>query len=95
MMLSSEIPTPWLFGLVPWIVFAPVLGLLINASLWQAAGWRAWGWLQPGFERGVRRLGHSVLCALLLPRRRAGEAAGVDHIGTLALDWTFRVDTFR
>src|SRR5512143_3453336 len=85
---------PGFFFLVPWIVYFPVLGLLINMAFGRRLG-----------ERGVSIvaiLGSglpfivSVLLAYSLglhPEPVRWMVAQWIHIGDLQLDWTFRVDT--
>ena len=85
---------PGFFFLVPWIVYFPVIGLLINLFFGRRLG-----------ERGVAIvavLGSglpfivSVLLAYSLglhPEPVRWMVAQWIHIGNLQLDWTFRVDT--
>src|SRR5512146_283521 len=85
---------PGFFFLVPWIVYFPVLGLLINMAFGRRLG-----------ERGVAIVAvlgsglpfvASVLLAYSLglhPEPVRWMVAQWIHIGDLQLDWTFRVDT--
>jgi len=85
-----------MFKLVPWIVFLPVIGLLINLTIGSKLG-----------EKGVGAVaatasGLTFVVALLqayalstLPEGKFAIAPIVQwiHIGSLAIDWTFRMDT--
>ena len=94
MLLSEVNSASGFFGLVPWIVFAPVIGLLINAFLGKRLG-----------ETGVGTVaslasGAAFLVSVLQAVSLAGHPEGAIvklgewiHIGSLALDWAFRVDT--
>ncbi len=95
-MILSEAANPGLFfNLVPWIVFFPVIGLLINLIFGKRMSEKAIGTvasLAPGLAFVV-----SVLLAYSLSAVQ-GHAQTVYlaewiHIGALQLDWTFRVDT--
>lgn len=94
-MLFSEAPTSNLFfALVPWIVFAPLAGFLINIIFGKYLG-----------EKGVGAVaslatGFAFVVALLQAYSVSvyHEGAVVPllawmHIGDLAIDWTFRVDS--
>ncbi len=82
------------FFLAPWIVFAPLVGLLINLAIGQRLG-----------EKGIGAVaasasGFAFVTALLQlyslsvhPEGALVKVAEWIHIGNLALDWTFRVDT--
>ena len=93
-MFSEAIsPTPFL-ALVPWIVFAPVAGLLINLIFGKYLG-----------EKGVGAVaslatGSAFVVALLQaysvsihPEAQTLHLLDWIHIGDLAIDWTFRVDS--
>lgn len=94
-MLSSEIhPAIELFGLVPWIVFAPVLGVLINAFLGKRLGETGVGLVASLASGAAFVIAVIQFYALLLhPEGAQVKLLEWIHIGTLALDWTFRVDT--
>jgi len=91
----SETTTTGFFYLAPWIVFFPTIGLLINAFLGKRFPEKVIGWLASAASAGSFVIsvllgyslwasgghGHSVYLAPWI------------HIGNLALDWTFRVDT--
>jgi NADH-quinone oxidoreductase subunit L len=82
------------FGLVPWIVFAPVVGMLINMIFGKRLG-----------EKGVgtvasMAVGTAFLVSVLQAVSLAGHPEGAIvnfltwmHVGELTLDWAFRVDT--
>ncbi len=82
------------FYLAPWVVFFPVIGLLINLSFGSRFNEKAIGTLA-SLAAGLSFIA-SVLLAYSLTqhpdavRWTLGEWI---HIGTLQLDWTFRVDT--
>jgi NADH-quinone oxidoreductase subunit L len=83
-----------LFTLVPWIIYFPVLGLLINLTLGRRLG-----------EKGVGAVaslaaGMAFVIAVLQAYGLSIHPEGADvnlaqwiHIGDLAINWTFRVDT--
>jgi NADH-quinone oxidoreductase subunit L len=85
---------PGFFYLVPWIVYFPVIGLLVNMAFGRRLG-----------ERGVAIVailgsGLPFVVSLLLayslglhPEPVRWTVAQWIHIGDLQLDWTFRVDT--
>ncbi len=94
-MFFSETSTSGLFfNLVPWIVFAPVVGLLINLIIGSKLG-----------EKGVGAIaslasGSAFVVAILQiislnahPEGAVVKVAEWIHIGNLAIDWTFRIDT--
>ena len=92
----SETISSGFFFLAPWLVFAPLTGLLINLIFGRrlqrkdwSAQWQAW--------HRERRLS-SRCCWLIRSRANHGEMvrwrlAEWIHIGTLNLDWTFRIDS--
>ena len=92
--------TTGFYFLAPWLVFAPLIGLLINLILGN------WFMKQPWGERAVGTIaslasGAAFLVSLLLTysvSANHGEMvrwrlAEWIHIGELHLDWTFRVDS--
>ncbi len=85
---------PGFFFLAPWIVLIPVIGLLINAAFGRRMGEKAVG--------TVAALGSGLpfVISLLLaysltihPEHVSWPLAQWIHVGSLAIDWTFRVDT--
>ncbi len=86
--------------LAPWLVFAPVVGLLINIIL---GGWfmkQSWGEKAIGAVAVLASGAAFVVSVLLAYTVSAahGEALTVPfaqwiHIGALELDWTFRLDS--
>ncbi len=82
------------FFLVPWIVYLPIIGMLLNLTIGSKLG-----------EKGVGTIAASasglafvvaVLQAYSLgiePHGAAVRVADWIHVGNLAIDWTFRVDT--
>ena len=83
-----------LFNLAPWIIFFPVIGLLLNIILGGRMGEKAVGWI------ASLAAGAAFVVSVLLAVALVSEPEGVTvpfaewiHIGTLQLDWAFRVDT--
>ena len=99
MHLSETVSTGFFF-LAPWLVLAPVIGLLINIVF---GGWFAkysWGEAAIGTVASLASGASFVVSVLLAWSLSAnhGHAVSVPfaewiHIGELELDWTFRVDT--
>jgi NADH-quinone oxidoreductase subunit L len=95
-MFLSEVANsgPQFFYLAPWIVFFPVIGLLINmifGSRFNEKLIGTIGSLASGLAFGV-----SVLLAISLIGHPEGQVVTVVewiHIGILQLDWAFQVDT--
>jgi NADH-quinone oxidoreductase subunit L len=96
----SETVNTGLFFLAPWLVFAPVIGLLVNIIF---GGWflkRSWGETAVGTVASLASGAAFVVSALLAYSVYASGGHGESvflaqwmHIGTLQLDWTFRVDS--
>jgi NADH-quinone oxidoreductase subunit L len=94
MHLSEAVNTGFAF-LAPWLVFAPVLGLLINLIVGRRLS-EAWVGTIASLASGATFV-ISVLLAYTVSMNR-GEVirwrlAEWIHIGNLNLDWTFRVDS--
>ena len=82
------------FYLAPWIVFLPVIGLLINLLFGDRFSERVVGTIA-SLASGLAFL-VSVLLAFSLTQHPDAVRWTIGewiHIGTLQLDWTFRVDT--
>ena len=99
MHLAEEVTTGFAY-LAPWLVFAPVIGLLINMIF---GGWfmkRRWGEAAIGTIASVAS-GATFIISVLLAYTASlthGEAirwklADWINVGTLSINWTFRVDT--
>jgi NADH-quinone oxidoreductase subunit L len=99
MHLAEEVTTGFAY-LAPWLVFAPVIGLLINMIF---GGWfmkRRWGEAAIGTIASVAS-GTTFIISLLLAYTASinhGEAvrwklADWINVGALHINWTFRVDT--
>ena len=99
MHLAEEVHTGFAY-LAPWLVFAPVVGLLINMIF---GGWfmkRRWGEAAIGTIASVAS-GTTFIISLLLAYTASlnhGEAirwrlAEWIHVGALDVNWTFRIDT--
>lgn len=91
----SETVNSGFFFLSPWLVLAPVTGLLFNIVFGGRLGERAIGWIASAASGAA-----FVVSALLAWSLAAGGGHAVSvpfaewiHIGSLELDWTFRVDS--
>ncbi len=94
MIFSESVNTGFLF-LAPWLVFAPVLGLLVNLIFGSRLSEK---WI--GIVASLASGAAFVVSVLLFVTVSAshGEAmrwqlAEWIHVGNLSLDWTFRVDS--
>jgi NADH-quinone oxidoreductase subunit L len=94
-MLLSEATTTGFFFLAPWIVFFPVIGLLLNIIIGGRLPERGIGWLA-----SAAAFASFIVSVLLAYSVWAGHGHGESvflaqwmHIGALQLDWTFRVDS--
>src|SRR5512141_2887548 len=85
---------PGFFFLVPWIVFFPTIGLLINMAFGRRMGERAVG-IVAALGAGLPFVVSLLLAYSLTLQAGPGRwmLAPWIHVGNLALDWTFRVDT--
>ncbi len=93
MHFSEATPTGF-FSLAPWIVFFPLLGLLVNLIFGKRLPERAIGWIA-SLASGAAFV-VSILLALSLREHPEGTRvllAEWIYIGNLRLDWAFRVDT--
>jgi NADH-quinone oxidoreductase subunit L len=90
----SEAVNSGFFFLAPWIVFFPVIGLLINLVFGQRFSQRTIGTLA-SLASGLAFVVSALLALSLTghPEAVAVPVAEWIHIGNLQLDWTFRVDT--
>ena len=94
-MLLSEATTTGFYSLAPWIVFFPVIGLLLNIVIGGRLSERGIGWLASLFS-GASFVVSVLLAYTLWANHGHGESVYLAewmHIGSLQLDWTFRVDT--
>ncbi|HET6823213.1 MAG TPA: NADH-quinone oxidoreductase subunit L [Anaerolineales bacterium] len=99
MHLAQEVTTGF-YSLAPWLVFAPLVGFLINMVL---GGWfmkQPWGENAVGTVASLASGAAFVVSVLLTLSLSAdhGEVmrwrlAEWIHIGELELDWTFRIDS--
>jgi NADH-quinone oxidoreductase subunit L len=94
MQLSEVLNTGRFFYLVPFVVFFPVIGLLINIFLGGHMGEKAIGAI------ACLASGLSFVIAVMLGIALLGHPAGMSlpylnwiTLGNLQLDWAFRVDT--
>ena len=99
MHLVQEATTGFFF-LAPWLVFAPVIGLLINMILGNWFMKQPWGESAVGTVASLASGAAFVVSVLLTMSLSANYGEVVRwrlaewiHIGTLQLDWTFRVDS--
>jgi hypothetical protein len=94
-MLLSETINSGFFYLAPWIVFFPVIGLLLNIIIGGRLPEKAIGWLASGASFAAFVV--SVLLAYSVAANGGhGESVFLAewmHIDELRLDWTFRVDS--
>ena len=93
-MLLSEATTTGFFFLAPWLVFAPVVGLLVNIIFGGKFSEKMIGTVA-SLASGTAFI-VSVLLAYSLsvhPEAVTVPLAEWIHVGTLSLDWVFRVDT--
>ncbi|MEI6288999.1 MAG: NADH-quinone oxidoreductase subunit L [Chloroflexota bacterium] len=82
------------FSLVPWIVYLPIIGLLINLLIGHKLGEKGVGTVAAsasGFAFVVALL--QLYSLTIFPEGKSVHVAEWIHIGKLAIDWTFRVDT--
>ncbi|HET8564324.1 MAG TPA: NADH-quinone oxidoreductase subunit L, partial [Candidatus Binatia bacterium] len=99
-MFQAESTLSGFFFLAPWLVFAPVIGLLINIIFGQWFMKHTWGESAVGAVASLAS-GATFLISVLLAYSVSlhhGETARWFlaewiHIGELRLDWTFRVDS--
>src|SRR5215207_4983339 len=99
-MFLAEPTLSGFFFLAPWLVFAPVIGLLINIIFGAWFMKHAWGERAVGTVASLASGAAFIVSVLLAWSVSAshGEAmrwrlAEWIHIGTLPLDWTFRIDS--
>ncbi len=95
MLLSEATNAGGTFSLVPWVVFFPLIGLLLNIIFGGRLGEKAIGWLA-SLASGLA-FGVAVLLGISLFGSH-GQAVTVPFldwisIGSLHLQWAFRVDT--
>jgi NADH-quinone oxidoreductase subunit L len=94
MLLSEVNSANGFFALVPWIVFAPVLGMIVNMLFCKRLGEKGVGTVA-SLAAGAAFL-VSVLQAISLAGHHEGAIVKLGewiHIGQLTIDWAFRVDT--
>jgi NADH-quinone oxidoreductase subunit L len=99
-MYQTEAVSNGFFFLAPWLVFAPVIGLLINIIL---GGWfmkQSWGETAVGIVASAASGVAFIVSVLLAYSVSANHGEVVRwyladwiHVGTLELNWTFRVDS--
>ena len=99
MHLAQEATTGFFF-LAPWLVFAPVIGLLLNMILGEWFMKHTWGENAVGAVASLASGAAFVVSVLLTLSLSANHGEVVRwylaewiHIGALQLDWTFRVDS--
>ena len=82
------------FTLVPWIVYLPVIGLLINLTIGSKLGEKGVGTVAASASGLAFVVALFQLYSLnIAPEGAVVRVAEWIHIGNLAIDWTFRVDT--
>ncbi len=82
------------FQLAPWLVFLPVLGLLINLTIGVKLSEKGTGAVA-AIASGLTFVVASLLVYSLVrqPEGTVVPLASWIHVGTLTIDWAFRVDT--
>ncbi len=107
MLFSETTSSGQFFGLVPWIVFAPIIGLLINIFAPYLVRWLnqtfktelVWSETATGLVASLAAGATFVIATLqLISLGQHHEGAIIPvaewiHVGPLALDWNFRVDS--
>jgi NADH-quinone oxidoreductase subunit L len=90
----SEAGNSGLFFLAPWVVFFPAIGLLVNMAFGHRMSEKAVG-VVASAASGLTFVVAVLLAASLglHPETVRWTVAQWIHVGTLQLDWTFRVDT--
>src|SRR5512143_4349298 len=94
LLIEAAVGGQQFFFLVPWIVFFPVIGLLINIIFGGRMGEKAIGTVASsasGLAFVVSVL--QMISLLSHPEAVSIPIASWIHIGSLQIDWTFRVDT--
>jgi NADH-quinone oxidoreductase subunit L len=99
-MFQAESTLSGFFFLAPWLVFAPVIGLLINMILGNWFMKQPWGENAVGIVASLASGAAFVVSVLLTWSLSANHGEVVHwylaqwiHIGELQFDWTFRVDS--
>ncbi len=95
-MLLSETTNPGgVFSLVPWIVFFPVIGLLVNLVFGKRLGEKFIGTVASLASGAAFAISAALFFALQANHGHPVVVPFLEwiHIGELAIDWAFRVDT--
>jgi len=90
----SSLPAGTYFNLVPWVVFFPLIGLVLNLILTNRASEKVYG-IIASLASGVSFI---IASLLLLSLNKHPEAVVVPfaewiNVGNLYIQWAFRVDT--
>jgi len=94
-MLFREVSTTGFYSLAPLVVFFPAAGLLLNIIIGGKLSEKGIGWLA-SLASGASFVVSVLLAYTLWVNHGHAESiflAEWMHVGTLSLDWTFRVDT--
>jgi NADH-quinone oxidoreductase subunit L len=94
-MLLSQTTTAGFYSLAPWVVFFPLIGLLLNIIIGGRLPEKWIGWLA-SLASGASFVVSVLLAYTLWLNHGHAESVFLAqwmHIGDLQLDWTFRVDT--
>jgi len=94
-MLLSEATSTGFFFLAPWLVFAPVIGLLVNIIFGGKLS-EKWIGTVASLASGTAFVVSVLLAYSVYANGGHGESyflAQWMHVGALQLDWTFRVDS--
>jgi NADH-quinone oxidoreductase subunit L len=92
--MASTLSPELIFPLVPWVVFLPVIGLVVNLLIGRWLGEKFAGWWASLASAGSFMV--ALLLALALsqsPESQVIHLARWFSIGTLNLGWDFRIDT--
>jgi len=94
MLFSATAQPSMLFNLTPWIIFFPVIGLLVNLIFGSRMNEKVVGWIA-SLAAGAAFVVSALLAVALTsyPEGVTVPFAEWIHIGQLQLDWAFRVDT--
>src|SRR5512146_897816 len=93
-MLLAEVPSNPVFNLVPWVVFLPAIGLVLNLLLGKRLGEAGAGLIACLAVVGSFGVAVALGLALAAQPEHAVSVPLLEwiHIGTLNAAWAFRVD---
>jgi NADH-quinone oxidoreductase subunit L len=96
----AQTETAGFFSLAPWLVFAPLIGVLLNLALGKWFMRQSWGETAVGLIASLAS-GAAFVVSLLLTGSLSANGGEVVrwqlaewiHIGALEINWTFRIDS--